>query len=72
MSILYSLVARGNTILVDYTESTGNFTTITQNILDRIGDENGTCSYTYDRYHDTPSHPPVSLLTSCLSSTVMS
>jgi altronate dehydratase len=31
--LIYSLVARGGTVLAEYTESTGNFTTITQSIL---------------------------------------
>eukprot|EP00040_Diaphanoeca_grandis_P033850 m.208287 g.208287 ORF g.208287 m.208287 type:complete len:217 (-) comp33002_c14_seq3:92-742(-) len=50
MSLVYALVARGSTILAEYTDSSGNFTTVTQNILDRIPDSDAKCTYVYDRY----------------------
>lgn len=50
MSLIYALVARGNTILAEFTDSSGNFTTVTQSILDRIPNNNAKCTYVYDRY----------------------
>lgn len=50
MSLIYALVARGNTILAEFTGSSGNFTTVTQNVLDKIPDRNQMCTYVYDRY----------------------
>ena len=50
MSLVYALIARGNTVLAEHTSSTGNFTTVTQNILDRIPDKDAKCTYVYDRY----------------------
>lgn len=38
-ALVYALVARGGTILAEFTDSTGNFTTVTQNILDCIPDK---------------------------------
>ncbi len=49
MSLVYALVARGNKILAEYTDSSGNFTTVTQSILDRIPDKDAKCTYVYDR-----------------------
>eukprot|EP00047_Mylnosiga_fluctuans_P001547 m.220835 g.220835 ORF g.220835 m.220835 type:complete len:215 (-) comp10468_c0_seq1:4739-5383(-) len=50
MSLVYALVARGNKILAEFTDSSGNFTTVTQSILDRIPDKDAKCTYVYDRY----------------------
>ena len=50
MPIIYSLVARGRTILVDYTESTGNFQQVTATILDRIPENDTKCTYVSGRY----------------------
>jgi len=50
MPIIYSLVARGSTVLAEYTNTTGNFTTVTQSILDKIPSTNSKMSYVYDRY----------------------
>ena len=63
MSIIYSLVARGSTILAEFTDSSGNFTTITQSILDRIPNKDGALSYAYDRYR------PLACLSSPFSTT---
>lgn len=47
MSIIYALVGKGNdTILVDYTNSFGNFAQITKNILKKIEIDN-VKSYSY-------------------------
>ncbi|KAG0343861.1 Vesicle-associated membrane protein, partial [Podila humilis] len=50
MSIIYALVARGTIILAEYTSSSGNFTTVTEAILEKIPDQNSKLSYVYDRY----------------------
>lgn len=49
MALIYALVARGNTILAEYTENSGNFTTVTQSILDKIPNHDTKCTYVYDR-----------------------
>lgn len=50
MTILYSLVARGKTVLAEYTFTTGNFPTITRVLLGKIEDKDGKMSYVYDQY----------------------
>jgi len=50
MSIIYGLVARGPVILSEYTNTTGNFTQVTQAILDKIPPNNSKLTYVYDRY----------------------
>ena len=50
MTILYALVARGKTVLAEYTFTSGNFPTITRVLLGKIVDEDGKMSYVYDQY----------------------
>ncbi|KAI1315590.1 Vesicle-associated membrane protein [Mortierella claussenii] len=50
MSIIYALVARGSIILAEYTNSSGNFTTVTEAILEKIAPNNSKLTYVYDRY----------------------
>lgn len=50
MTILYSLIARGKTVLTEYTFTSGNFPTITRVLLEKINDEDGKMSYVYDQY----------------------
>jgi len=50
MPLIYSLVSRGSTILAEFTETSGNFTTATQAILEKIPATNGKMSYVYDRF----------------------
>eukprot|EP00727_Mastigamoeba_balamuthi_P006826 m51a1_g2764 putative Synaptobrevin (221) ;mRNA; r:990693-991847 len=50
MPIIYSLVARGTTILAEYAASTGNFTQITRHILEKLPQANGKTAYNYDNY----------------------
>jgi len=50
MSIIYSIVARGSTVLAEYSNSTGNFTQITRRILDKIPQQDGKMSYVYDKH----------------------
>ncbi|KAK3836289.1 MAG: vesicle-associated membrane protein [Linnemannia gamsii] len=49
MSIIYALVARGTIILAEYTNSSGNFTTVTEAILEKIPPNNSKLTYVYDR-----------------------
>jgi vesicle-associated membrane protein 7 len=50
MTILYALVSRGTTVLSEYTETSGNISTITRVLLSKIADEDGKMSYVYDQY----------------------
>ncbi|KAI8351332.1 synaptobrevin domain-containing protein [Mortierella sp. GBAus27b] len=50
MSIIYALIARGTVILTEYTSSSGNFTTVTEAILEKIPPNNSKLTYVYDRY----------------------
>ena len=49
MSIYYSLISRGSTVLVENTQCSGNFQQITLNILQKLDvDQNALCSYSTD------------------------
>ncbi|CAO3618884.1 unnamed protein product [Cunninghamella blakesleeana] len=50
MSLIYGLVARGPITLAEYTNSSGNFTTVTQAILEKIPPNNSKLTYVYDGY----------------------
>ena len=50
MPIIYSLVARGTCVLAEFTTTSGNFTTVTRRILEKIPLEDGRMSYLYDRH----------------------
>eukprot|EP00752_Nemacystus_decipiens_P004928 g4485.t1 len=50
MTILYSLVARGKTVLAEFTFTTGNFPTITRVLLGKIPPEDSKMSYVYDQH----------------------
>eukprot|EP00128_Syssomonas_multiformis_P004309 Colp12_sorted_trinity150504_noHs@27315 len=50
MPIIYASVARGSTILAEFTKRAGNFTTVVQAILQKIPPQDSKMSYTYDRY----------------------
>eukprot|EP00161_Ancyromonas_sigmoides_P025470 TRINITY_DN8531_c0_g3_i1.p2 TRINITY_DN8531_c0_g3~~TRINITY_DN8531_c0_g3_i1.p2 ORF type:complete len:258 (-),score=67.48 TRINITY_DN8531_c0_g3_i1:165-938(-) len=50
MAIIYSLVARGPTVLAEFTTTSGNFTTVTRRILDKIPSNDAKMSYAYDRH----------------------
>ena len=51
MTILYSLVARGKTVLSEFTFTSGNFPTITRLFLAKIDcGRDGKVSYVYDQY----------------------
>jgi len=51
MPIIYSLVARGSVVLAEFTSTSGNFTTVTRRILDKIPVSNDSkMSYVYDRH----------------------
>ena len=49
MSIYYSLISKGSTVLVDHTQCSGNFQQITLNILQKLDVNTDThCSYSTD------------------------
>lgn len=48
--ILYCLVSRGSVILAEHTNRTGNFTSITQHILEKIPEGDSKMTYVYDRW----------------------
>jgi vesicle-associated membrane protein 7 len=50
MTIFYVLIARGTTVLAEFTNSTGNFPTITRVILGKISTADGKISYEYDQH----------------------
>eukprot|EP00118_Oscarella_pearsei_P024867 m.306971 g.306971 ORF g.306971 m.306971 type:complete len:219 (+) comp41791_c0_seq1:64-720(+) len=50
MTILYSVVARGTTILARFASCTGNFAEVTEQILRNITPENAKLTYTHSNY----------------------
>ena len=51
MTILYSLISRGKTVLAEFTFTSGNFPTITRLLLGKIStDRDCKMSYVYDQY----------------------
>lgn len=50
MSIVYSVVARGPTILCDHTDMSGNFETIAASVLARLAVEDAKITYTADEH----------------------
>lgn len=50
MPILYSVVARGTTVLAKYASCPGNFTEVTDQILTKIPPENGKLSLSHGSY----------------------
>lgn len=50
MPILYSVVARGTTVLAKYASCAGNFTEVTEQILMKIPQENSKLTYSHGSY----------------------
>uniref|UniRef100_T1JBQ6 Vesicle-associated membrane protein 7 n=1 Tax=Strigamia maritima TaxID=126957 RepID=T1JBQ6_STRMM len=50
MPILYSVVARGITVLAKYASCAGNFAEVTEQILAKIAPENGKLTYSHGSY----------------------
>ena len=50
MPILYSVVARGTTVLAKFASCAGNFAEVTEQILSRIPPENSKLTYTQGRF----------------------
>mmetsp|Transcript_26809 Transcript_26809/g.36858 ORF Transcript_26809/g.36858 Transcript_26809/m.36858 type:complete len:112 (+) Transcript_26809:104-439(+) len=48
--IVYALCARGKSVLVEYTSTSGNFPVVTRVLLSKIPPQDGKMSYVYDRY----------------------
>jgi len=51
MSIIYSVIARGSTILAEYSERTGNFKQASEAILPRIPPNDAQMTYAYDEHY---------------------
>lgn len=49
MPVFYSLVARKNVVLAEYTARNGNFATVTRVLLGKITDADQKMSYIYDK-----------------------
>lgn len=47
---VYSLVARGTCVLAEFTTTSGNFTTVTRRILEKLPTEDSKMSYVYDSH----------------------
>lgn len=51
MTIIYALIARDETVLVEYTQKKGNFQSISRQILEKVSSRNNTkVSYKYDNF----------------------
>ena len=50
MPLIYSFVARGTTVLADYTSFTGNFSTVAIQCLEKIPANNSNYTYTCDKH----------------------
>jgi len=50
-NIIYSLISRGDVILCEFTNSSGNFQTITSSILKNLPKGNKKVSYTHEKYN---------------------
>lgn len=50
MPILYSVVARGTTVLAKYASCPGNFAEVTEQILTKIAPENGKLTLSHSSY----------------------
>lgn len=50
MPLIYSFVARGTTVLADYTSFTGNFATVAIQCLEKIPANNSNYTYTCDKH----------------------
>lgn len=50
MPIIYSLIARDQLILAEYTSTSGNFQAVTRRILEKIPPKDCKMSYVYDRF----------------------
>ena len=50
MPILFSVVARGTTILAKYAGCAGNFTEVVEQVLGKISPENAKLTYSHGKY----------------------
>ena len=50
MPIVYALIARGKTVLAEYTSTSGNFPTVTRVLLSKISPQDNKMSYVYDKH----------------------
>lgn len=50
MPILYSVIARGSTVLAKYAECVGNFAEVTEQIVSKMAAENHKLTYSHGDY----------------------
>lgn len=50
MTIVYGVVSRGKIVLAEYTQTSGNFPTVTRVLLSKIPSVDGRMTYVYDSY----------------------
>jgi vesicle-associated membrane protein 7 len=50
MPVVYALIARGKTVLAEYTATSGNFPTVTRVLLSKITSQDSKMSYVYDKH----------------------
>lgn len=50
MPLIYAFVARGTTVLADYTSFTGNFATVAIQCLEKTPNNNSKFTYTCDKH----------------------
>ncbi|KAK2188394.1 hypothetical protein NP493_133g02049 [Ridgeia piscesae] len=50
MALLFTVIARGNTILAKYASCAGNFSEVVEQVLARISPENGRLTYSHGSY----------------------
>lgn len=50
MPIIYSIVARGTTVLAEFSAAQGNFAEVTRRILEKIPAQDSKMSYVYDKH----------------------
>jgi vesicle-associated membrane protein 7 len=50
MPLLYTVIARGSTVLVKHASCVGNFSEVTEQILNKISNENSKLTYSHGSY----------------------
>ena len=50
MAILYTVIARGSTVLAQFASCAGNFSEVAYQILSKLSEENSKMTYSHGRY----------------------
>ena len=61
--IIYALVARGTCVLAEFTTTSGNFTTVTRRILEKLPSDDSKMSYARLRVTAKAATPPCACAT---------